>query len=226
MDFIFMLTRDDQTVADALQVADEIESVPLTHIGFKDVGVDTATLQALHRKLKARNATTYLEVVSTTKQAALESARVGRDLGVDWLMGGTWVEETLQVLDGSATQYLPFPGNPVGHPTVLGGSPEVIADHTRQFVSAGAAGVDLLAYRASEADPLDLVRAARNAAPESHLVVAGSIVNREQIAALSDAGADGFTIGQAAFAGVYDPRQGSLRSQLVEILDAAATANR
>jgi hypothetical protein len=38
----------------------------------------------------------------------------------------------------------------------------------------GCAGIDLLAYRATDAEPLDLVRAAR-AATSGRLVVAGSI---------------------------------------------------
>ena len=39
MDFIFMLTREDQTIEDCLEVYDSIRGVPLTHVGFKDVGV-------------------------------------------------------------------------------------------------------------------------------------------------------------------------------------------
>ena len=39
MDFVFMLTRSDQTVTDCLEVLDDIRPLGLTHIGFKDVGV-------------------------------------------------------------------------------------------------------------------------------------------------------------------------------------------
>ena len=37
-----MLTRDDRTVTDCLEVLDTIEDLGITHIGFKDVGVDPA----------------------------------------------------------------------------------------------------------------------------------------------------------------------------------------
>ena len=47
VDFIFMLTKDDQTVKDCLELHEEILPVGLTHVGFKDVGVDKATLKAL-----------------------------------------------------------------------------------------------------------------------------------------------------------------------------------
>ena len=91
----------------------------------------------------------------------------------------------------------------------------------RRFEALGCAGVDLLAYRATEADPMDLVRAARRAT-EGTLVVAGSVDSPERIRALADAGANAFTIGSAAFDGSFSPRKGALASQLLDILAAAA----
>lgn len=61
-------------------------------------------------------ATTYLEVVSTDRDQALASVRTATELGVDWLMGGTWIEETLNLLHGTSIGYLPFAGNPWGTP--------------------------------------------------------------------------------------------------------------
>ncbi|MCS3778578.1 1-(5-phosphoribosyl)-5-((5-phosphoribosylamino)methylideneamino)imidazole-4-carboxamide isomerase [Tsukamurella ocularis] len=221
MDFIFMLTRNDQTVGDCLELLEQLSDVPLQHIGFKDVGVDIDTLRELHGKIKKRGAQSYLEVVSETKEQALASVRLGRELGVDYVMGGTWVAEMLDALSGSDVKLLPFPGVPTGHPTVLGGQPDVIAADCREAEAAGAAGVDLLAYRASEADPIELVRAARRAT-NGILAVAGSITSVEQIRLLAAEGVDAFTIGQAALAGQVNPRKGALSSQLLEVLEAAA----
>ena len=216
-----MLTKADRTVADGAAVLDDIAAVGLTHIGFKDVGVSPAELDALHRRIKAMGATSYMEVVSTSAEACLRSARVARDLGVDRLLGGTLVEEVLAILAGSATQYLPFPGRPFDHPTRLGGSADDVARDCQRFHALGCAGVDLLAYRATEADPLDLVRAARRAT-EGTLLVAGGIGRPDQIRALAAAGADAFTVGSAAFDGSFAPLVGSLRSQLGAVLDACA----
>ncbi|KND39576.1 HisA/HisF-related TIM barrel protein, partial [Streptomyces stelliscabiei] len=91
-------------------------------------------------------------------------------------------------------------GQPIGHPTRLAGDPERIAADCRRAETEGCAGVDLLAYRATDAEPLDLVRAAR-AATTGRLVVAGSITGDDQIRAIAAAGADAFTIGSAAFDG-------------------------
>jgi len=214
-----MLTRSDQTVPDCLDVLDEIAPLGLTHLGFKDVGVSPEVLGELARRIKAMGATSYMEVVSTSREACLRSARVAREIGVDRLLGGTQVDEVLEILAGSATAYLPFPGRPHDHPTKLGGTPEQVEDDCRRFAARGCAGVDLLAYRATEADPLALVRAARRGTPGT-LLVAGSVHDADQIRALAGAGADAFTIGSAAFDGSFAPRMGSLRSQLRAVLDA------
>ena len=220
MDFVFMLTRSDQTVTDGLDVLDDIRSVGLTHIGFKDVGVPPEVLRELARRIKDMGATSYLEVVSTTVEASLQSARVAADIGIDRLLGGTQVDEVLTLLAGTHTKYLPFPGRPFDHPTKLGGSPQQVEEDCRRFRAKGCAGVDLLAYRATESDPIELVKAARRGIGDGVLLVAGGVKSAQQIRALAAAGADAFTIGSAAFDGSYAPNVGSLRSQLREVLDA------
>lgn len=219
MDFIFMLTRSDETIVDCLETWSAIEHVGVVHAGFKDVGVEISTLHELNRRMQAAGVTTYLEVVSTTTEACVQSARVGREIGVNRLMGGTQADEILPILRGTGIAYLPFPGVPIGHPTVLGGSPGTIEQHCKEFESAGCGGVDLLAYRAIDADPLELVAAARRGTMGT-LVVAGSISTVEQIAELAAAGADAFTIGSAVLDGSFSPRKGYLAGQLRDVLDA------
>lgn len=219
MDFIFMLTRGDKTIEDCLAVMDQIAPLGLNHIGFKDVGVDYATLEKLTAKIKAIGATSYMEVVSETPEACLRSAEIGKRLGIDRLLGGTDVAAVQEIIAGTRTQYYPFSGFPKGHPTKLGGKPADIEAHCRAFAKAGCAGTDLLAYRATESDPLELVRAARaGLGPKGYLIVAGSITSRERIAAVAAAGANAFTIGSAVFDGSYSPRKGSILSQLGDVV--------
>ncbi len=214
-----MLTRQDQTVSDCLTVLSEIETVGLKHIGFKDIGADLVTLRVLNRRIKESGASSYMEVVSTSADAALNSARIAAEIGVDRLLGGTQVQPILDILQGTGIGYYPFPGKPEGHPTLLGGSAAEIETDTQAFLAMGCAGVDLLAYRATEAEPLDLVRAARRALGGcGSLICAGGVDSPARIAALRDAGCDAFTIGSAAFDGSFSPRKGSLRSQLQDIL--------
>jgi hypothetical protein len=224
MDFIFMLTRSDRTIEDCLTVFDEIAPLGLRHVGFKDVGVPPATLRALTDAIRATGALSYMEVVSTSPEAALNSARVARDLGIDRLLGGTQIFETMQILKGSNTAYYPFPGKPAGHPTKLGGSPADVEEQSASFMAMGCAGADLLAYRATEADPIALVKAARRGLGKGFLIVAGSVSSRERVKAVAEAGADAFTIGSAVFDQSYSPTKGSIRSQLSAVLEDCMAA--
>jgi putative N-acetylmannosamine-6-phosphate epimerase len=87
-------------------------------------------------------------------------------------------------------------------------------------MSKGCAGADLLAYRATESDPLRLVSAAKQGLGDGYLIVAGSVSTPAQIGDLASAGADAFTIGSAVFDGAFSPRKGALQSQLDDVLSA------
>ncbi len=225
IEFIFMLTRRDETIEDCLEAVAEIEPLGIRHIGFKDLGAEHATLAELHRRIKGIGAVSYLEVVSTTGVACRASARFAREIGVDCLLGGTEAGEMLEILSGSGIAYYPFPGRPDGHPTVLhGGAAEIAAD-CRRYAELGCAGVDLLAYRAVEAEPLELVRAARSAIP-GRLIVAGGIGSPARIRDLAAAGADAFTIGSAVFDGSFSGRKGTTAAQLWDVLAAAGAVKR
>lgn len=223
MDFIFMLTRNDRTVEDADCLVDQVCDLGVTHIGFKDVGVPPATMQELVSKIRRRGGICYLEVVSTTPAAVVRSLESAAALDVDRILGGTDLSAAQRIL-GDLSRYFPFPGRPVGHPTRLEGSAALIAEHCGKARAMGCGGVDLLAYRATQAEPLDLVRAARDALPGGKLIVAGSVSSSEQIQALSQSGVDAFTIGSAVFDGSFSPAKGSLRSQILDILEACDKA--
>ena len=129
------------------------------------------------------------------------------------------MDEGLRALEGSATRYLPFAGRPVGHPTRLGGSAPDVEAQCAAFAAKGCAGIDILAYRATEAEPLDLVAACRRGLGDKGvLVVAGSINSAERIAAIRDAGADAFTIGTAVIDASYAPGAGAVEAQLRAVL--------
>ena len=219
-----MLTRADRTVENALEVLDDVRDVGLAHIGFKDVGIDAARGAHVHRRIKELGATSYLEVVSTSNETIVQSARLGREIGVDRLLGGCMeqLDDVMGVLAGSAVEYLPFPGRPFGHPTQLRGSADEVERDCRRYRERGAAGCDLLAHRSVDAQPLELVRAARRGVGDGVLLVAGGVASAAHVKALQGAGADAFTVGSAAFDGSFAPGAGPLRAQLKAVLDACS----
>jgi hypothetical protein len=194
---------------------------------FKDVGGPPPTLESLNTAIRSSGAVSYMEVVSTTPETCLASARIAAELGVDCLLGGTDVDAVQEILQGSRMRFFPFPGFPRGHPTKLAGKPEDVEAHCSAFAAKGCAGADLLAYRATEADPLALIRAAKKGLGAKRLIVAGSIGSAAQIRAIAEAGADAFTIGSAVLDGSYAPHMGSTLSQLAAVqADCAAATQR
>jgi len=201
IEFIFMLTHHDSTVPDALAVLDTVRGEGLRYIGFKDVGAEPSRQREITAAAHEAGMQVMLEVVATSREAELASLRAAVEAGVDWVLGGTHVEDGELLLAGSGVHYCPFPGRIVGHPSVLEGDiGEIAADAKTMTARAGVHGLDLLAYRHQTVDPVALTRAVVDAAA-GPVIVAGSIVAADQIRALADAGAWGFTIGGAIFEG-------------------------
>ena len=199
IEFVFMLTRDDVTVADAPEVLAGLRDTGLRYVGFKDIGPEPEVLRDVTAAAHEAGMEVMLEVVSTSREDELRSVRAALDIGVDWVLGGTNAEEGALVLAGTAVRYCPFPGTITGHPSVLSGAiDEIAADAARLTAIDGVHGVDLLAYRHATADVGALTRAVADAA-DGPVIAAGSVATIEQIGVLEEAGAWGFTIGSAIF---------------------------
>ncbi|MBB3526905.1 4-hydroxythreonine-4-phosphate dehydrogenase [Rhizobium sp. BK456] len=200
--FIFMLTNQDRTVADAAERLKDVLAAGITHVGFKDIGLPFDELLVLASAIKAAGATLYLEVVSLDEESERRSAQASVDLGVDILMGGTRPNVVLPVIAGKNIRYYPFPGKIVGHPSKLEGTIETIVDSARQLTAIeGVSGLDLLAYR-FDGDVEALITRVCEAI-DKPVVVAGSIDSPQRMAAVVQSGAAGFTIGTAAFNGAF-----------------------
>lgn len=215
-----MLTHNDQTVENAMEVYKEIRDTPLRLAGFKDVGATPATLRSLTDAMHADGREVFLEVVSTSRDEELRSIEAALEVGVDYLLGGTNYDDALALLEGSSLRYFPFPGTIVGHPSRLEGSMEAIAEHGRELVSKpGVHGLDLLAYRHDSVDPPTLTRAVVEACRHP-VIAAGSVDSEQRIVDLAAAGAWAFTIGGAIFEGQL-PGAPSISSQIEWTMEVA-----
>lgn len=201
-DFIFMLTHQDRTVADAAERLNDVLAAGITHVGFKDIGLPLDRLVDLAAAIKAAGATLYLEVVSLDEESERRSAQAAVDLGVDILMGGTRPNVVLPVIAGKNIRYYPFPGKIVGHPSKLEGTIETIVESALQLTAIeGVSGLDLLAYRFDGDVEALMTRVCE--AVDKPVVIAGSIDSPQRMAAVVRSGAAGFTIGTAAFNGAF-----------------------
>jgi len=223
-EFIFMLTHNDATLPDALEVYGTLRDIEdLRYVGFKDVGAPFEQLQALTDAIHADGRISMLEVVSETADDELRSIEAARRLGVQWVLGGTHPDEALSILAGSGARYCPFPGTVIGHPSLLRGTVDSICESARGLTAReGVHGLDLLAYR-FDGDVPELVRAVVSSCA-SPVIAAGSVDSYERIMALASAGVWGYTIGGAIIAGRM-PGGPSVAGQVREVLAMTARAD-
>ena len=214
-----MLTRDDRTVNDARRVYESVLDTGISHVGCKDLGLPRDELAALMDDIRAAGHTSYLEVVSETEEATLQSARVAAEIGPDYLIGGTLIEPVQEIIAGTGIRFFPYVGQIIGHPCLLRGSIEEIAQDAARAQELGVDGLNLLAYR-YDGDVDALVESVVKATPLP-VIAAGSVDSAARIQALAERGVWAFTIGTAALDGALVPGA-PLADQLRFILDAAA----
>lgn len=219
IDFIFMLTKDDQTITDARKYVKEIAAGGVKHIGFKDIGLPINELKQLAEDLKKEGVKVYLEVVSLDAESEKKSAKVAMDLNVDYLLGGIRPELIASLVKDHPLKYYPFVGKIEDHPSILTGTIPEIAKHAQQITSIdGVDGLDLLAYRFTGDDvPLLIEEVCK--ASKKPVVVAGSIDREERIEVVKTKGASGFTVGTAAFDMEFPSKKSGISGQVETILE-------
>jgi hypothetical protein len=196
-EFILMLTFNDETVKDALTLFRECKDVPVSHWGFKDVGLSPEEMKYLVREMKNAGKTTFLEVVSLSEEEGVRGAKMAVEAGFDVLMGTVLFDSILNYLKGKPIKYYPFPGHIFGHPSIMDGTIAEVVAHARLLESKGVPGLDLLSYRYLGDARLLLKEVVK--ATNIPIVSAGSIDSFQRIAEVWQAGAWGFTIGTALF---------------------------
>lgn len=215
-ELIVMLTYQDKTVSDALELFQRARTYPITHWGFKDVGLSSKEMQDLAGIMKEAGKTTYLEVVSLSEAEGLQGARLAVESGFDILMGTVFYPSILEYLKDKPIKYYPFPGHVHSHPSILDGTIDEIVAHARELKGYGAHGLDLLTYRfAGDAGQLLKQVVESTNIP---IVSAGSIASFERIQEVWEAGAWGFTIGSAFFEKQFVP-DGSFDQNLLAVCD-------
>jgi hypothetical protein len=214
--FILMLTYNDQTVENALELFETNKDTPVTHWGFKDVGLSRDGMKAVVEAMKEAGKTTFLEVVTLSEADGLTGAKLAVDLGFDILMGTVFFDKINDYIKDKPVKYFPFPGHVHSHPSILDGSIEGIVTHARMLESKGVTGMDLLTYR-YDGDAPGLLREVVGSTTVP-IVSAGSINSYQRIAEVWQAGAWGFTIGTALFEKKFKP-SGTFRDNIIAVCD-------
>ena len=215
-ELIVMLTHQDRTVSDALELFERIKDYPIAHWGFKDVGLPAEEMKKVVNAMKDAGKTTFLEVVSLSEEEGLRGAQLAVQLGFDILMGTVYFPSISEYLKNNPVRYFPFPGHVHSHPSILDGTIDEIVAHARQLEDRGVHGLDLLTYRYN-GEASRLLKLVVNAT-KIPIVSAGSIASFERITEVWDSGAWGFTIGSAFFERQFVP-DGSFAENVLAVCD-------
>ncbi len=212
---IIMLTHNDQTVKNAIEVFDACKDLAVDFWGFKDVGLEKEKMAELIQHMKAAGKTTFLEVVTYTEEECMNGAKLAVELGFDYLMGTLFYDSVYAYLKEHEIKYLPFCGKVSGSPSVLEGSFEEIIKDANTMLEKGVDGIDLLAFRHEQGAELAREYCAKVDKP---VVIAGSINSEARISFVNEINPWAFTMGSALFTENFAPGDG-FRENLQEVID-------
>lgn len=210
MDIIVMLTHNDQTVENALEIFDSAKDLDVKRWGFKDIGLPVPQMKELVQNMKAAGKEVYLECVSYTEEECLSAAKLAVECDFDCFMGTLYYPSVGAYVRGKV-KYYPFCGHVWGNPSLLGDDVCGIIEDARRLASLGVSGIDLLAYR-FVGDAADLIE---HFVKEIHIPVciAGSIDSFDRLDYIKSINPAFFTMGSALFNKKFD-QNGSFRENL------------
>ena len=131
---IVMLTHNDRTVPDAIEVFEAAKDTPANYWGFKEVGLPVDKMKKLVSMMQAAGKTTFLEVVAYTEEECIEGAKIGIKCGFDILMGTLYFESVHNIAREAGMKYMPFVGEIHGRPSILEGTIEGMIEQASVLV--------------------------------------------------------------------------------------------
>lgn len=212
---IIMLTSNDKTVENAIEVFEDCKDFPIEFWGFKNIGLPKNEMVELITNMKAAGKTTFLEVVSYTEEECMAGAKVAVEFGFDYLMGTIYHKTVFDYLSTQGIKFLPFCGKVSGSPSVLEGTIDEIIQDGRKLLAMGVSGIDVLAFRHEDGAKLAEEYCKRVKEP---VVIAGSINSTDRLDFVNKINPWAFTMGTALFKQNF-VEGGSVRENLKAVLD-------
>ncbi|MED3724863.1 hypothetical protein [Priestia filamentosa] len=219
-EIIVMLTHNDVTSKDASTIFDSCIDLPVKYWGFKDVGISHSEMAALSKKMKDAGKTTVLEVVTFTEESCMQAARLAYECGIDYLTGTVFFPSVMDFIKDKNMKFYPFGGNVKADPiiTLEGEVEEIVAD-CEKLKQRGVDGVDLVAYRSQNVDPIELAKKVIQTVGNENVIIAGSINSLERMQLMNEVGPLAYTMGGALFEGKF-VEGGSFRDNLEFVVQA------
>lgn len=196
-ELVVMLTHNDLTVSNALEVFAMCQESKAKYWGFKEAPLPLPEMKRLVSMFHQCGKTAFLEVVSYSEAEGLEGARIAVEIGCDILMGTKYFAAIHDLCKKNNVKYMPFVGTILDRPSILTGAIDDIIQEGLACAQLGVDGIDLLGYR-YVGDAADLITKFVQAMPIP-VCVAGSIDSYQRLDLIKSAHPWSFTIGSAFF---------------------------
>jgi len=211
-----MLTNNDKTVKDAIEVFDSSKDLPVKFWGFKNIGLPIEQMKQLVKNMKDAGKSTFLEVVTYTEDECMKAARLAVECNFDYLMGTLFYDSVFNFLKDEPIKYSPFCGKVSGSPSILEGTINEIINDAKNMQRKGVDAFDILAYR-YVGDPEELAEKFIQAI-DIPVIIAGSINSYERLDKINELNPWGFTMGTALFKKNFD-KEGTFKDNLKKVID-------
>jgi hypothetical protein len=210
-----MLTYNDLTVQNAIEVFEECKKAPAEYWGFKDTGIELEDMKELIKRIKAAGKITIFEVLSESEEECLRATRMALEFKLDLLIGMKFFDSVHKLVKNTPIGYFPTCGIRSGIPRMLSGSIEEIIDEAKKIEKAGVEGIALSAYRYT-GNTEQLMKSFLQEIKIS-TIISGSINSYQRLDVIKRLRPWGFTVGSAFFNGDFG-KDLTIREQIERVI--------
>lgn len=212
---ITMLTHNDKTSPESMEIFMGAKDAPCNYWGFKDVGVDEEYLKRLAYAMKENGKTVFMESLAFGYEATMKSAELAVRIGADYLLGGTYYKEIGEYAAANQLKISPFIG--LRHDGHLYGDLEELVAEAKERDKGLVYGINISAYR-YDGDADTLIKCVVSSCNKP-VSIAGSINTYDRLEAVKATNCWAFTIGGAFFENKFGEGFSKQIETVVDFLD-------
>ncbi len=196
---VTMLTRNDITVPNALEVVKNNSHAKAAYWGFKDVGVTFEQGEELIQAMQSAGKHVAIEPLTTDEETANKWADIAVKYHIDAFLGRFFKSVSQKLSDAGILYFPPF-GRRDANERLLG-TIEEIKGEALDLLNQGSSGIRMSAYRWIEGDPEELARALKELFVEKKVpfMMTGSINDFSKLDFIKEMQPWGITVGGALF---------------------------
>lgn len=220
INLISMLTWNDKTVSNALEVFEKSKFIPGAICwGFKDMGIEKINAEELARSMKLAGKITFYESLVEKEDKCIEAAKFALDNKFNYLIGMPFFHSVQEFLRKTSIKYFPTCGRRSGVSRMLHGTIEDIINDGLKLQENGIDGICLSMYRFTGGDPEELAERFMKII-NIPVIISGTIDSYSRLNTVKKLKPWGFTVGSAFFNKKFgEEMNSSFTEQINKVLD-------